>query len=249
MSRFCIIPRRAIEDERFSMSHLRVLAALGSFADRNGWCFPSTSTIAVIIGVSRQRVSLCVSDLREWGYLEVHRRTRPTDLGQTSNGYRVLFDVGEPEGTPATTDCGGVQPLEVAGGATSGGCAIKDPIKDPSLSGASPTEAGRACLLMREAGIVLTNPSHPALLAALAEGVTPEVLADTAREHPGKGMPYVITVARRRHAEPTAKPTGGNHAPARPLDRQRGESLAEYSARINRYHDEREERERTTGNS
>src|SRR3546814_9605673 len=44
------------------------------------------------------------------------------------------------------------------------------------------TDAGRACRLMRDAGCPSTNPSHPDLLAALAEGVTPETLGDTARE-------------------------------------------------------------------
>lgn len=239
MSRFCIIPRRAIEDERFSMSHLRVLAALGSYADRNGWCFPSTSTIGGIIGVSRQRVSLCVSELQEWGYIEIHRRTRPTDLGQTSNGYRVLFDVGEPEVTPATTDCTPLQPLEVSPPATSGGFTIKDPIKDPPLS---VTDAGRACLLMREAGMAATNPSHPELLAALAEGVTAETLADTTREHPGKPMAYVIKVARRRHTQPIEQITGASNVATHPNQRRRGESLADASARFHRELEQRARR-------
>lgn len=66
------------------------------------------------------------------------------------------------------------------------------------------TEAGRACLLMRSAGCSHTNPSHPDLLAALAEGVTPEVLRDTSAEavEAGVGKPFAwaITTARNRHA-------------------------------------------------
>jgi len=50
-----------------------------------------------------------------------------------------------------------------------------------------------------------TNPSHPELLAALAEGVTPEALAATAREgvETRKGNPFAwaCTTARGRHAQ------------------------------------------------
>jgi len=35
---------------------------------------------------------------------------------------------------------------------------------------------------MEEAGCKSTNPSHPELVAAIAAGITPEALADTARE-------------------------------------------------------------------
>jgi uncharacterized protein YdaU (DUF1376 family) len=67
------------------------------------------------------------------------------------------------------------------------------------------TTAGLACRLMREAGCVQTNPSHPDLIAALAEGVTPEALADTVREaiagNVRKPFAYAITTARGRHAD------------------------------------------------
>lgn len=67
------------------------------------------------------------------------------------------------------------------------------------------TEAGRACLLMRQAGCIRTNPSHPALLSALDEGVSPETLRDTAIEavEAGVSMPFAwaIQTARSRHAE------------------------------------------------
>lgn len=64
------------------------------------------------------------------------------------------------------------------------------------------TEAGRACLLMRQVGCVHTNPSHADLVQALAEGVTPEVLRDTAVEAIEKRVatpfPWAIATARRR---------------------------------------------------
>lgn len=68
------------------------------------------------------------------------------------------------------------------------------------------TEAGRACVLMRQAGCHTTNPSHPDLVAAIAEGVTPETLRDTVTEGlskpspPGKPFAWAIQTARSRHA-------------------------------------------------
>ena len=91
-----------------------------------------------------------------------------------------------------------------------------------SLSGV--TEAGRACLLMRKAGCHSTNPSHPDLLAGLAEGVTPEAYAHTAAEGASRSPPisnpfaWAIKTARNRHAAGatptnTTKPGGPNANP------------------------------------
>jgi uncharacterized protein YdaU (DUF1376 family) len=74
-----------------------------------------------------------------------------------------------------------------------------------SLEGA--TAAGRACRLMREAGVIRSNPSHAGLLQALAAGVTPEALGDTAREGIEKdiGDPFAWAIAtalkRHQHAQ------------------------------------------------
>lgn len=83
------------------------------------------------------------------------------------------------------------------------------------------TEPGRACRLMRTSGASVTNPSHPDLLAALGEGVTPEVLADTVAEGvaAGIGRPFAwaIATARDRHRSGARQPssinaTGSSHA-------------------------------------
>lgn len=73
--------------------------------------------------------------------------------------------------------------------------------------GGHQTAAGRACLLMRQAGCTTTNPSHPRLLEALDQGVTPEALGDTAREALSGPQPkekpfaWAITTALSRHLE------------------------------------------------
>lgn len=98
------------------------------------------------------------------------------------------------------------------------------------------TEAGRACRLMREAGCPNSNPSHPNLLAALDEGVTPEALADTTREaiDAGKAQPFAwaIATARSRRAEGASTTTGGTHG--NHPSRARGESAVERVERANR---------------
>lgn len=99
MSRFCIIPVRVLDDDRFTISHLRVIAAIGNFTDKNGWCYPSITTIANLARVSRQWAIKCIRDLKEWGYLEVHSQVKP-DGGTGPNRYRVLFDVGLPVSDP-----------------------------------------------------------------------------------------------------------------------------------------------------
>lgn len=83
------------------------------------------------------------------------------------------------------------------------------------------TSAGLACKLMREAGCLTTNPSHPHLLAALEEGVTPEALRDTAAEAVAAGksnpFPWAIATARSRRAEGVPATNGGSNGTARKL--------------------------------
>lgn len=65
-------------------------------------------------------------------------------------------------------------------------------------------DGARACRLMREAGVPLQqlNSHHDALISALADGITPEALAETAREAIGKGIEspfaWAISTTRRR---------------------------------------------------
>lgn len=106
----------------------------------------------------------------------------------------------------------------------------------PAAPARQPTDAGRACLLMRQAGCPTTNPSHPHLLAALGEGVTPETLGDAAAEGValGKSNPFTwaIATARSRHAEALKQPTGGTHATRSHSGRNGGQSLADRSAAV-----------------
>lgn len=76
---------------------------------------------------------------------------------------------------------------------------------DPALM---PTPGAAACVAMREAGMPVSrlNPSHPALLEALSDGVKPAELADVARELISRGtgppsLAYVVQTARGRRRD------------------------------------------------
>lgn len=103
------------------------------------------------------------------------------------------------------------------------------------------TEAGRACRLMREAGCTQTNPSHPVLVAALKAGVTPEALADTAREaiEAKKMRPFLwaINTARGRLSDPEPITVNGDrHATHRPSATDRVAANIERARQRDREH-------------
>lgn len=81
---------------------------------------------------------------------------------------------------------------------------------DPNPSPKPIPKNARAAILMREAGADRVNPSHPDLIAALAEGCTPEELADAVTEagQRGIGDPFrwAITTARNRRSQVTQRP-------------------------------------------
>ena len=89
--RFAIVPARAVEDRRLGSAGLRVLAALGTFSDKDGWCWPSLTTLAKQVNVTRQAAHQNIQQLAKLGYIEVQRRQRP-DKGNAANRYRLLFD-------------------------------------------------------------------------------------------------------------------------------------------------------------
>jgi hypothetical protein len=90
-ARFAITPARAVEDHRLGDAAYRLLACLGTYSDRDGWCWPAMSTVAKRLGVTRQAVQQRIKQLHHCGYLEIQRESRP-DGGDARNRYRLLFD-------------------------------------------------------------------------------------------------------------------------------------------------------------
>lgn len=93
--RFAVIPTRVLEDERITITHLRVLVAIGSYSDKNGWSFFRSRTIAERLNLSGGRIRTCLGDLKEWGYIEVFAQYRE-DGSQMNNHYRMIVDIDAP---------------------------------------------------------------------------------------------------------------------------------------------------------
>lgn len=100
--------------------------------------------------------------------------------------------------------------------------------------GVIPTEAGRASGELRRRGVLITS-WDPALLEALAEGVTVEKLLELSETYPGKPAGYLISAALRMKREgKTSRTSSSRH----------GESLADRSAQ---QHDDQRSRDQPGG--
>lgn len=99
--RISIIPTYAMNDKRLTFTDVRVLSMLGSYTDRNGWCYPSQQTIADDMGVSRMTVSRCIKKLCKYGHILSRPKYRP-DGSKTVNEYKVLLDKEWDEVLPPT---------------------------------------------------------------------------------------------------------------------------------------------------
>lgn len=94
--RFSIVPEVSIDDTRMGHAALRMLVALGSYADAGGWCYPKQKTLSERLGISRQSVSSALRDLAEWGYVEIHAQYNPVTGSRIESRYRVVMDVRVP---------------------------------------------------------------------------------------------------------------------------------------------------------
>jgi len=82
------VPEAAFPDWRISSPALRVLGILCRYTDKNGYCFPSQSTIAKRLGLARSTINYHIKKLRQLGYLQSERRTTSSG-GETSCLYRI----------------------------------------------------------------------------------------------------------------------------------------------------------------
>ncbi len=138
--RFSIVPARAVEDRRLSAPAFRVLAALGTYSDKDGWCWPSFTTLAAQLGTKRQVVHRHVRELVKLGYLE-SKRTQRRDGGNATNRYRLLFDralfvVRDQLSEEQQEVKGGAVTVAVTGGCHPGGDTLSPPEGDTILTNA-----------------------------------------------------------------------------------------------------------------
>lgn len=89
--RFAIVLSAAVTDERINHAAFRVMAMLSTYADKDGWCWPSQVTMAERLHTSRGAVRRALTELETFGYLQSERRS--TDDGrETSKIYRLIYD-------------------------------------------------------------------------------------------------------------------------------------------------------------
>ena len=91
-ARFSIIQAKAVSDTRITSAQFRTLAALGTFGDEEGWCFPKLATLAKMLGKDRSNVSRDIAALVELGYIEVWPQYHKEDRRRMHNKYRLVFD-------------------------------------------------------------------------------------------------------------------------------------------------------------
>lgn len=123
-ARFSILQARAVKDKRISDSQFRTLAALGMYADNEGWCFPMLSTLGTDLSKSKQAVGRDTIALRKLGYLEVQARYDKHG-SRRSSMYRLKYDlppVNVDDSTPSTPEVDTPSTPEVD---------VNDPSNDP----------------------------------------------------------------------------------------------------------------------
>ena len=102
---FTTIPNEAILDKRLDTYEFRVLCYLCKLSNEENICFPSYSTIAANMKISRSKTANIINRLINLGYIEKENRTRGRG-GKGSNLYTVCTEYYEDEKQSAekTTD-------------------------------------------------------------------------------------------------------------------------------------------------
>lgn len=106
------VQQRAGYDKKLQNMTFRVLALLVTYADKNGFCFPSISKMAQRLGIKRQAVQTQIRKLEKHGYLKTFQQYNKP------NTYQILR-------MPA--DCPHTQPDNIAPPATLLDCTKKPP--------------------------------------------------------------------------------------------------------------------------
>ena len=103
---FSRLPAAAVSDRRLSHANVRFLAALGVYADRNGYCFPSMTKLARQMGCTRQNVRYHIGRLEKFGYINVTRRKRANGTNEV-NLYQLVYPAkGERPKSPGVANPG-----------------------------------------------------------------------------------------------------------------------------------------------
>ncbi len=103
-ARLSITPADAWSDQRLTPLQCRLLGLIGSYLGKDHRAWPSQSTLAAQLGVSRKAVNEGIRALVSYGYIKAERRRRD-DGGETSSVYFVVMDPVERVGMEGYTPC------------------------------------------------------------------------------------------------------------------------------------------------
>jgi hypothetical protein len=90
--RLSILQAAAIDDTEMGASALRMLVALGTYADPEGWCWPKQRVLADRLGICQQAVSKAIREVVRLGYVEAHDQFDPNTGARVSSRYRIVLD-------------------------------------------------------------------------------------------------------------------------------------------------------------
>lgn len=239
-------------DADLPLSRKMVLIALADQANDRGESYPGLESLKRRCSMGMRTVYEALRELEDQGYIsrsqlpgyqtlyQIHLdKLLQRDLLAPAKSAGVRHPQGCGERSPAPsrkTTPAAAAPIEATLTQATGSVS-EAPTRAVIVS---PTAAGMACRAMREAGCVHTNPADPNLLAALAEGLTGEVLAHYVRaaiqDRIRKPFAYAISAARGAYAK-GATPINGSR---NDRSSQPRESTTERARRLAREAEERD---------
>ena len=91
---FARVPSAAIQDQALTHAQLRVLCAICTYANNQGFAWPNQSTIIDDIGVSQNTIDRALKTLKKKKYLTIvsRHRSHPKWKHVMGNVYRIMFD-------------------------------------------------------------------------------------------------------------------------------------------------------------
>ncbi len=75
-----IIPSTAVFDHQVSNADVRVLAALGTYAGKDGRCWPAVTTLSMRTGICERHIRTSLSRLAARGHVEIEQRPGQSSL-------------------------------------------------------------------------------------------------------------------------------------------------------------------------
>lgn len=84
---FAQVPNELIKDERTTVYHIGVFAALAAFANTDKRAWPSQNRLSKLTGVSRNKLKQTLEELKSFGWLTIKRRWNEEENRYSSTLY------------------------------------------------------------------------------------------------------------------------------------------------------------------